>query len=123
MSESVICAVCGKSTGLSSGLAGAKVSHSACALEVCFVGRGENPNKSGHYAEACAKRAEQAGSAERLYSVDDAGGVYQTVMVVAYNDAHAKLLALAEMYGCPLGDVDVVHVKESLDQLNPVELL
>ena len=128
MSDFAICVVCGKPAGPIGDFAKAKVSHSACAMESCYVSRGEDPGSCNeHYAEqyrqACAKRTEQAGPAERLYSVDDKGGVYQTAMVVAYNEAHAKLLALAEMYGCPLGDVDGMHVKESLDQLEPVELL
>ena len=123
MSDFAMCVVCGKPAGPIGDFANAKVSHSACAMESCYVSRGQDPGCSEHYAEACAKRTEQAGPAERLYSVDDNGGVYKTAMVVAYNDAHAKLLALAEMYGCPLGDVDATHVKESLAQLNPVELL
>lgn len=118
-----ICVICGKPAGPIDAFENTKVSHSACAMEACFVSRGQDPGSSEHYRGACEKRAEQAGEPHRLYSVDDKGGVYSTVMVVAYNEAHAKLLALAEMYGCPLGDVDSTHVKESLASLDPVELL
>ena len=123
MSNFAICVVCGKPAGPIDTFAGAKVSHGACAFESCYVGRGQDPGPNKYYTEACLKRAEQVGPPQRLYSVDDTGGVYQTVMVLAYNEVHAKLLALVEMYGCPLCDVDAVHVCESLAQLNPVELL
>jgi len=119
--SNAICAICAKPAGPIADFETAKVSHSACAMESCFVSRGHDPGSSEHYHEACEKRAKQAGEPHRLYSVDDERGVYQATMVIAYNEAHAKLLALVEMYGCPLSSVDKTHIKESLASLNPVE--
>ena len=131
--EQAICAICGQPAGpMEEGFRNAKVSHQACAMEVCYVERGVDPasctstDKSGkedasfsyaeRYKEACAKRTEQAGPCKG-WTVTDPRRCYRPVVVLAYNEAQAKLFGLAMMYGCPLKSVDDEQVKQALAEL------